>query len=124
MAMWKKTITVILLVILSLVLILVIGIFFYGRDQAAKNACRCHVFEELLKPGMTRAEAERILNQYGEYRENLSSFTNRYRLYISYKDYQAYKCFGSDFVMEFSNDRYESAWLPYGVGDSKPVCVR
>jgi hypothetical protein len=112
------------LVILSLGLILVIGIFFYGRDQAAKNACRCHVFEELLKPGLTRSEVEIILDQYGEYRENLSSFTNHYRLYISYKDYQAYKCFGTNFVLEFHNDRYVSAWIPYGVGDANPVCVR
>jgi len=56
----KQSITIILAVFLAITLLGALGIWLYQRDQAAKDAYRCYVFEDLLQPGMTREQVEDI----------------------------------------------------------------
>lgn len=113
-------------------LLLLVGMYLYmevvdyshRREVDSGNSLRCHVFKELIKPGMTQEEVLEVLGQYGPYNMNRSDFSSGvFRLIITYSDSKTWQMFGSsDIILEFSNDLYTGAWLPYGIGDSLPVC--
>jgi hypothetical protein len=113
-------------------LILVVGMYLmmkladYSRLREVDegNTLRCHVFQEVIIPGMTQEDVLKVLDQYGPYDMNRSDFSpGVFRLRITYSDPQTWQMFGSsDIILEFSDNLYSGAWLPYGIGDSLPVC--
>jgi len=111
--------------ILLATIVVRIGISYYLKNREANNLFRCHVFEELLQPGMTRAEVENILGEFGQFDLGESWFSeSNFRLDIVYKDPEINKRFGGYIVLQFSDGGYMGAYYPYGVGDAKDVCER
>lgn len=112
-----------LILLIGMYLMLEVADYLRQREIGEGNSLRCHVFKELINPGMTQEEVENVLDQYGLYNMNISDFSSgKYRIYITYLNDETRRMFGGDIVLEFSNDLYASAWLPYGIGDSLPVC--
>jgi len=95
------------------------------RQLEAGNALRCAVFTEQIQPGMARREVENILERYGPYSVGQADFSEgNYSLRIRYTDPETWDRFGSDIYVNFRNHAFSGAALPYGVGESSPVCDR
>jgi hypothetical protein len=94
------------------------------RVVEAGNSLRCHVFKELIKPGITQKDILKVLDQYGPYDIIRSDFgEGTYQLYISFTDVKTREMFGGRYIiLYFSDNLYTGAGLPDGIGDFLPVC--
>jgi hypothetical protein len=89
-------------------------------ERALAEEQRHHVFCDLLREGMTRAEVHEILSQFGPFEEHQSGSTLR----IVYTDAKTKHQFTDGVLLYFrrDGDRYmgASSWVP--LGDEAPLC--
>lgn len=125
----NKYLVFLFLGVLGIILFGIIQFFvvvYHNQQQVnAGNALRCHVFTYLIKPGMTRNEVEDVLDLYGLYTVGQADFSGGvFSLQISFTDSETRRRFGSDIILWFEKDQFVSAVLPYGIGESRPVCEK
>jgi len=95
----------------------------YNAKQEAVNELRCYVFRDLLKPGMSRSEVREILSQFGDFRENESSFGEGHtEILIIFTDPGTSRRFGGNIILSFYDGKYARASIPMGSEAFPPAC--
>ena len=93
------------------------------KEQKA-NIERCHIFDDVIKKGMPRAEVETILNNIGEYDAAPLELNGLTTINVHFKEKRIWKRFNSDIILFFENDKYYHAEIPTGLGEFKSACIR
>ncbi len=92
-------------------------------DLSAAEEQRRHVFCELLKEGMTRAEVHEVLAQFGPFEEHQSDFTGDYTLRVVYANTKTKHQFADGVLLWFKgNDWYMGASIQVSLSDQAPLC--